>query len=169
MPMTLNCAGEMATIGEHAIVLGASMSGWLAARVLSDFYATVTVVERDTLDDTAMVRRGVPQGRHTHGLLMRGTQALEELFPGILDELVDDSAAVFDGTDLSKLYFCMSGHVAVRTGAAKELKMHNATRPFLECHVRRRVRPFPTSPSSTIMMSSTSAWRPVAVSPGPAW
>jgi 2-polyprenyl-6-methoxyphenol hydroxylase-like FAD-dependent oxidoreductase len=47
---------------------------------------------------------------------------------------------VFDGTDLSKLYFCMSGHVAVRTGAAKELRAYNVTRPFLECHVRRRVR-----------------------------
>jgi 2-polyprenyl-6-methoxyphenol hydroxylase-like FAD-dependent oxidoreductase len=140
LPMTLNSAGETATIGEHAIVLGASMAGLLAARVLSDFYATVTVVERDTLDDTAAIRRGVPQGRHIHGLLMRGAQALEELLPGILDDLVDDGAAVFDGTDLSKLYFCMSGHVAVRTGAAKELRAYNVTRPLLECHVRRRVR-----------------------------
>ena len=138
--MTLNSAGEPATLGEHAIVLGASMAGLLAARVLSDFYARVTVVERDTLDDTAAVRRGVPQGRHIHGLLMRGAQALEELLPGILDDLVDDGAAVFDGTDLSKLYFCMSGHVAVRTGAAKELRAYNVTRPLLECHVRRRVR-----------------------------
>jgi 2-polyprenyl-6-methoxyphenol hydroxylase-like FAD-dependent oxidoreductase len=82
----------------------------------------------------------VPQGRHIHGLLMAGARALEELLPGILDELVDDGAAVFDGTDLSKLYFCMGGHVAVRTGAAKELRAYNVTRPFLECHVRRRVR-----------------------------
>lgn len=85
--MTLNFAGDMATIGEHAIVLGASMAGLLAARVLADFYTTVTVVERDTLDDTAVVRRGVPQGRHIHGLLMRGAHALEELLPGILDDL----------------------------------------------------------------------------------
>lgn len=141
--MTLNCAGGTARIGEHAIVLGASMAGLLAARVLGDFYERVTVVERDTLDDTAAVRRGVPQGRHTHGLLMRGAQALEELFPSILDGLVDDGAAVFDGTDLSKLYFCMGGHVAVRTGAARELRMYNATRPFLECHVRRRVHAIP--------------------------
>jgi 2-polyprenyl-6-methoxyphenol hydroxylase-like FAD-dependent oxidoreductase len=141
--MIINSAGESPTIGEHAIVLGASMAGLLAARVLSDFYATVTVVERDTLDDTAAVRRGVPQGRHIHGLLMRGAQALDELLPGILDDLVDAGAAVFDGTDLSKLYFCMSGHVAVRTGAAKELKAYNVTRPLLECHVRRRVRTIP--------------------------
>jgi 2-polyprenyl-6-methoxyphenol hydroxylase-like FAD-dependent oxidoreductase len=143
LPMIRYSAGETATIARHAIVLGASMAGLLAARVLSEFYATVTVVERDTLDDAATVCRGVPQGRHIHGLLMRGARAVEELFPGLLDELADDGAAVFDGTDLSKLYFCMGGHVAVRTGAAKELTIYNATRPFLECHIRRRVRAIP--------------------------
>jgi hypothetical protein len=56
--MTLNSAGETATTGKHAIVLGASMAGLLAARVLADYYARVTVIERDTLDDTAAVRRG---------------------------------------------------------------------------------------------------------------
>jgi 2-polyprenyl-6-methoxyphenol hydroxylase-like FAD-dependent oxidoreductase len=141
--MTLNSARETTTTGEQAIVLGASMAGLLAARVLADFYARVTVVERDTLGDTGAVRRGVPQGRHTHALLMRGAQALDDLFPGILDELADDGAAVFDGTDLSRLYFCMGGRVAVRTGAARELRVYNATRPFLECHVRRRVHAIP--------------------------
>ena len=141
--MTLNSAGELATTGEHAIVLGASVAGLLAARVLADFCARVTVIERDTLNDTVAVRRGVPQGRHTHGLLMRGAQALDELLPGFLDELADDGASVFDGTDLSRLYFCMGGHVAVRSGAAKELRMYTTTRPFLECHVRRRVRAIP--------------------------
>jgi 2-polyprenyl-6-methoxyphenol hydroxylase-like FAD-dependent oxidoreductase len=141
--MTLNSAGSVVPIGEHAVVLGASMAGLLAARVLADFYAKVTVIERDTLDDTAVVRRGVPQGRHTHGLLMRGAQALDELLPGFLDELANDGAAVFDGSDLSRLHFCMSGHVAVRAGAAKELRMYTTTRPFLECHVRRRLRAVP--------------------------
>jgi 2-polyprenyl-6-methoxyphenol hydroxylase-like FAD-dependent oxidoreductase len=133
----------MATLGEHAIVLGASMAGLLAARALADFYTTVTVVERDTLSDTAAVRRGVPQGRHTHGLLMRGARALEELFPGFLDQLVDDGAAVFDGTDLSKMYFCMNGHLGIRSGATHGLRTYNATRPFLEWQVRRRLRAIP--------------------------
>jgi 2-polyprenyl-6-methoxyphenol hydroxylase-like FAD-dependent oxidoreductase len=133
----------MATLGEHAIVLGASMAGLLAARALADFYTTVTVVERDTLSDTAAVRRGVPQGRHTHGLLMRGARALEELFPGFLDHLVDDGAAVFDGTDLSKMYFCMNGHLGIRSGATHGLRTYNATQPFLEWQVRRRLRAIP--------------------------
>ncbi len=78
----------MPKIGEHAVVLGASMGGLLAARVLADFYETVTVVERDMLPDDAVNRRGVPQGRHVHALLGRGSQVLAELFPGFLDDLV---------------------------------------------------------------------------------
>ena len=35
----------MKHIGQHAIVIGASMGGLLAARALSDFYAVVTVLE----------------------------------------------------------------------------------------------------------------------------
>jgi 2-polyprenyl-6-methoxyphenol hydroxylase-like FAD-dependent oxidoreductase len=77
----------MAKIGEHAVVLGASMSGLLAATVLADFYRSVTVVERDALPDGPVNRRGVPQGRHGHALLRRGAQILEELFPGFVDEL----------------------------------------------------------------------------------
>jgi 2-polyprenyl-6-methoxyphenol hydroxylase-like FAD-dependent oxidoreductase len=136
----MSSQAQEAPAGEHAVVLGGSMAGLLAARVLADFYSTVTVVERDTLGDRAAVRKGVPQGRHTHGLLMRGARALEELFPGFLDQLVEDGAAGFDGGDLSRLYFCMNGHLAVRTGAATGLRIYNTTRPFLEWQVRRRVR-----------------------------
>src|ERR1700722_6948295 len=37
----------MAKIGEHAVVLGASMSGLLAARVLSDFYRSIPLTASD--------------------------------------------------------------------------------------------------------------------------
>ena len=45
-------------IGDHAVVLGGSMAGLLAARVLSEHYARVTVVERDPLPAAAGYRRG---------------------------------------------------------------------------------------------------------------
>jgi 2-polyprenyl-6-methoxyphenol hydroxylase-like FAD-dependent oxidoreductase len=130
----------MAKIGDHAVVLGASMAGLLAARALSDFFDTVTVVERDILPDNCANRRGVPQGRHLHALLTRGAQVLEELFPEILCELTADGAAHFDGRDLSKLHYSLGGHRAVSTGAAKSLTAYSTTRPFLEHHVRQRVR-----------------------------
>ncbi|HEY6416180.1 MAG TPA: hypothetical protein VIX41_08085, partial [Acidimicrobiales bacterium] len=75
-------------IGDHAVVLGASLAGLLAARVLADAYAQVTVIDRDQLPQAGSHRRGVPQGRHLHALLARGQQALEELFPGLTAELV---------------------------------------------------------------------------------
>ncbi|MDT5250009.1 MAG: hypothetical protein QOJ28_2643, partial [Mycobacterium sp.] len=101
----------MEKLGEHAVVLGASMAGLVAARALAEFFETVTVVERDALSDVADHRRGVPQGRQAHGLIMRGAQALEELFPGILDELVAAGTPSIDYRDLSKLHFNMGGHL----------------------------------------------------------
>jgi 2-polyprenyl-6-methoxyphenol hydroxylase-like FAD-dependent oxidoreductase len=128
----------MRTSGTHAVVLGASISGLLAARVLAEHFDSVTVVERDELDASPSGRRGVPQGQHLHGLLMRGSQVLDDLFPGFLDEFVAAGAQHFDGTDLSRLYLSMNGHVLLRTGDAQELGIHGSSRPFLESHIRRR-------------------------------
>ncbi|OBJ09902.1 2-polyprenyl-6-methoxyphenol hydroxylase-like oxidoreductase [Mycobacterium sp. 1482292.6] len=137
----------MAKIGNHALVLGASMAGLLAARSLSEFFGTVTVVERDPLPDiapeTATARRGVPQGRHLHGLLPRGGQVLEQLFPGILDQLVIDGAHHTDGQDLSRVHYDLGGHLMARSGSAPSFAVHLATRPFLEEHVRARLRRMP--------------------------
>jgi 2-polyprenyl-6-methoxyphenol hydroxylase-like FAD-dependent oxidoreductase len=66
----------------HAIVIGGSMAGLCAARVLSDFYEKVTVVDRDAYPEGAHERPGVPQSRHVHALLMRGRLELDNLFPG---------------------------------------------------------------------------------------
>ena len=66
----------MKRIGEHAIVIGASMGGLLAARTLSEFFATVTLVERDCFPSSDLPRKGVPQGRHAHGLLARGRNVI---------------------------------------------------------------------------------------------
>ncbi|WP_240677196.1 NAD(P)/FAD-dependent oxidoreductase [Actinacidiphila soli] len=66
----------------RAIVLGGSISGILAARVLSESYERVTIFDRDVLPTDAVNRRGAPHGAHTHALLARGRQVLEELFPG---------------------------------------------------------------------------------------
>jgi glycine/D-amino acid oxidase-like deaminating enzyme len=110
----------MAKTGEHGVVLGASIAGMLAARVLSDHFDTVTIVERDVLGAAPENRRGVAQGRHLHGLLLRGAQSLDELFPGFLEELVADGAPCFDGSDLSRLYFCMNGHLGVRSGSSED-------------------------------------------------
>ena len=75
-------------IGEHAVVIGASVAGLLAARALSDAYERVTIVERDELPPVGEGRKAVPQGRHAHVMLASGLGAIEELLPGITEELL---------------------------------------------------------------------------------
>ena len=67
----------------HAVVIGGSMAGLLATRVLARHFAKVTLIERDHLPDGAEHRKGVPQGRHFHILLKRGERALTQLFPDL--------------------------------------------------------------------------------------
>ncbi len=71
----------------HAVVVGGSLAGILAAHVLARYADRVTVVERDRFPDGAKSRPGVPQGRHPHVLLEGGQVALESLLPGFLAEL----------------------------------------------------------------------------------
>ena len=72
---------------KHAVVVGASMGGLTAPRVLADHIDKVTVLERDTLATGAEPRKAVPQGRHAHALLGGGVAAIAELYPGIIAEL----------------------------------------------------------------------------------
>lgn len=128
--------------GEHAVVLGAGMAGLLAARVLSEFFGSVTIVERDVLPDTADQRKGIPQGRHLHSMLSRGWHVLEELFPGILGEAAAAGAYVLDDGDLSRVYLRAGPYALNRTGKFADptaLVTYLASRPFIEFHVRRRV------------------------------
>ncbi|MCU1611830.1 MAG: hypothetical protein JWM45_3746 [Pseudonocardiales bacterium] len=51
--------------GAHAVVVGGSMAGLLAARVLANHFEQVTIVERDALSDTVHTRKGVgAAGQH---------------------------------------------------------------------------------------------------------
>ncbi|MEU4081892.1 monooxygenase [Streptomyces venezuelae] len=77
--------GRRAT--RHAVVIGGSLAGLLAARVLAEHAEKVTVVERDRLPEGPEARPGVPQGRHLHVLIAGGQRALDELLPGFMDEL----------------------------------------------------------------------------------
>ncbi len=129
----------MRPIGEHAIVIGASMGGLLAARALSDFYTTVTVLERDALPVTDVPRKGVPQGRHAHGLLARGRDVIEQFFPGWTDEVAADGGRRGDiAADVTWI-----GHGVTLKTAASDMIGVLASRPAIEGHVRRRLLKLP--------------------------
>ena len=83
----------------HAIVIGGSLAGLWTARVLSDYFGRVSVMERDQLPYEAASRAGVPQDRHVHVLLERGAQIAIQLFPGIEDDLM---AAGANRVDLAR-------------------------------------------------------------------
>ncbi|MGA9677880.1 MAG: 2-polyprenyl-6-methoxyphenol hydroxylase-like oxidoreductase [Mycobacterium sp.] len=124
--------------GQHAVVLGASMAGLLAARVLADFYDSVTIVDRDVLPEEPVNRRGVPQGRHSHLLWGRGLRVLEELFAGIGAELIEAGVPACRG-ELSQVYISTGGHPPPRSGHIENFQLITPSRRFLEWHVRRRV------------------------------
>jgi 2-polyprenyl-6-methoxyphenol hydroxylase-like FAD-dependent oxidoreductase len=116
-------------------VIGASMAGLLAARVLHDHFAKVTVVERDPMPGSVQPRKGVPQGRHLHVLHTRGEQILDRLFPGLSAGLTLAGAARLDVPgDL--LWFHFGGYNARFRSGLTTLAM---SRPLLESHVCRRV------------------------------
>lgn len=127
-------------------MLGASMAGLMAACVLREFYDRVTVVERDELADSVSPRRGVPQSAQPHVMLARCGQVLEDLLPGISDELISSGAHQWCDGDLTRFYSRLGGHLTWRDGRIenpRSLAMLHASRPFIECHVRRRVRALP--------------------------
>jgi 2-polyprenyl-6-methoxyphenol hydroxylase-like FAD-dependent oxidoreductase len=129
----------MKQIGEHAVVIGASMGGLLAARALADFYSRVTVIERDAFPVDDIPRKGVPQGRHAHGLLARGRVVIEDFFPGWTDEVV--GCGGIRGDIASDVTWFGYG-VQLKT-APSDLTGLLASRPVLEGHVRRRLLALP--------------------------
>jgi 2-polyprenyl-6-methoxyphenol hydroxylase-like FAD-dependent oxidoreductase len=118
-----------------AVVIGASMAGLAAARVLSDRFDSVTVLDRDVLPGDNTPRRGVPQGAHGHILLVSGLRELSALFPGLEDDLVAAGGTRFDpGLELCTYRFGQRWPRSV-TG----LELVAMSRPQLELTVREHV------------------------------
>ena len=126
---------HIASPRRRAVVLGASMAGLSAAAVLASRFGEVIVLERDVLPDGPADRRGVPQGRHAHGLLPAGLDRLEGWFPGLTEELIADGATLVDmGADV--LWYQGGGF---RKRFQAGIKGPASSRALLEHHVRRRV------------------------------
>jgi hypothetical protein len=126
-------------LGRHAVVIGGSIGGLLAARVLSGHFEQITVVERDPAPEGAEPRKGVPQGKHVHALFGGGVAVLERLYPGIFEELVAAGAVACDFARDLRWYH--QGVWKLRTESG--LRSFWQTRPFLEAHVRRRTAAAP--------------------------
>lgn len=124
---------------DQAVVLGGSMAGLLAARVLSERFKRVVVIERDVLPPVGEHRRGVPHGRHVHGLHPLGLEVLNELFPGFSASLEASGAVLCDVLGDGRWQLSAHQLRQSRTGMAALF----ASRPFLEGHIRALVQQLP--------------------------
>ncbi|HEX6342941.1 hypothetical protein [Umezawaea sp.] len=118
----------------RAVVLGASIAGLLAARVLSDHAEEVLVVERDAGGADGEPRAGVPQGGHVHALLAAGNVQLDRWFPGFTEAAVA-LGAVLPPRDGVRFYRNGALRLGPPPAHAPALV---STRPFLERLVRER-------------------------------
>jgi 2-polyprenyl-6-methoxyphenol hydroxylase-like FAD-dependent oxidoreductase len=124
---------------DQAVVLGGSMAGLLAARVLSERFQRVVVIERDALPPAGQHRRGVPHDRHVHALHPRGLEILNELFPGFSTTLAASGAVLCDILGDTRWQLSGSQLRRARTGLAALF----SSRPFLEGHIRAMVQRLP--------------------------
>jgi 2-polyprenyl-6-methoxyphenol hydroxylase-like FAD-dependent oxidoreductase len=123
----------------HAVVAGGGMAGLLATRVLSDHFERVTLIERDVLAGHIEPRKGVPQGRHGHALLLRGQAIMEALFPDLAAELCAAGAVRVSGRHEFAWHHAGDWRIQPET----DLSFLSMSRPLLETTIARRVRGLP--------------------------
>ena len=123
-------------LGERAVVLGGSIAGLCAARVLADGFAEVVVVERDPLPDAPTDREGAPQTSHPHALLGAGQATLADLFPGFGEDLAAEGGLIVDVTR-QLVEYQKGGYLA---SGDERTPSYCASRPLFEHVVRERVR-----------------------------
>jgi len=120
---------------DSACVLGGSIAGLLAARVLADRARQVVVIERDAVNVDGRSRAGVPQDRQVHVMLPGGRRWLEHWLPGLTKDL-QDQGAVLGAPGQFVLY--RDGRREVH-----EEPMLTASRPLFESRIRARVLALP--------------------------
>lgn len=80
----------------RAVVLGASIAGLFAGRVLANYFDEVILIDKEELDEGAVARKAVPQGNHVHVIFTPTYAVLQDFFPGLVDDLVSHGVSVQD-------------------------------------------------------------------------
>ena len=118
-----------------AVVIGGSIAGITAAKVLSTSFEKVIVLEQDGQHDRREGRPGAAQGWHLHHLLTAGQQELERIFPGIIDDMVREGAFKVDMAEQYHLRLAGSWKKRCKS----DIQIVCAGRPLLEWCIRRRL------------------------------
>ncbi|MGK5741205.1 FAD-dependent oxidoreductase [Micromonospora sp. URMC 103] len=126
-----------------AVVIGGSVAGLLAARVLADHAASVVILDRDDLHGTG-ARPGVPQGTQLHALLPGGFLQLERLFPGFREQALAQGA--IEAPPASRRNYLDGRRKVVVPDDADSL---TGSRPLLEGLIRQQVLRLPNVKTMT--------------------
>lgn len=125
-----------------AVVIGGGIAGTLTAWALRKVADHVVVLERDRYPANPTWRAGVPQCLHAHLVLEAGHRVLEDMMPGVRQELLAAGA----------VSVAMSGPAGLRwlssAGWMAEHDSHlsflSCTRPLLDHTIRTRVAQVPS-------------------------
>ena len=127
-------------VKNQAIVVGGSIAGMLAARVLADSFENVIIIETDKLPDHASIRKGVAQSVQPHVLFTKGYRILEELFPGISASL---SAAGAISIDWAKeFHYFTEGRWSANNPDDSDIVSVTCSRPLIEWAIRQKLTQF---------------------------
>ncbi|MEL6928162.1 MAG: monooxygenase [Cyanobacteria bacterium J06600_6] len=124
-------------LGTKAIVIGSSIAGMLSARVLSDYFERVIILDRDELPANPQARRGVPQSVQPHVLLTKGYRLLAEFFPGIEAQLQNHGVLEIDWAQEFQHY--LEGHWGAKTEQPSEIVSVTCSRYVLEWTIRQEL------------------------------
>lgn len=124
---------------KQAIIMGGSLGGLLTARVLSNHFEQVTILERDLIANRPIPRKGQPQARHLHGLLATGLEVMTRYFPDLPKALRNEGAVMGDFADTMQWYAYGGYRKRFKMGVQATLM----SRPLLEHLVRQRVLALP--------------------------
>jgi 2-polyprenyl-6-methoxyphenol hydroxylase-like FAD-dependent oxidoreductase len=105
--------------GQPAVVIGGSLAGLMAARVLADRFDAVTILERDRIEDQPALHQSIPQGHHLHTLLLGGQRVMSSLYPGLIEKLATLGAVrCRAGRDI--VFYLPTGKAFSMTGTVRE-------------------------------------------------
>lgn len=122
---------------KKALVIGAGIAGLITARMLSDYYEEVCIIERDEIPSEPLNRQGVPQSFHPHRVQPRGGLIMEHYFPGYNDELIALGAI---SSHEEKLVVTNRYGTLVNKEEASSFKIASCSRALLEWVLRKRLQ-----------------------------
>jgi 2-polyprenyl-6-methoxyphenol hydroxylase-like FAD-dependent oxidoreductase len=128
-------------LGENAVVIGGSIAGLVTARVLSDYFEHVTILERDHIEPRPQARKSTPQGNHLHAVLLGGLQVLSRLYPNFT-AVLQDMGAVPNRISRDAPVYRPDGVSYSLTGTVKEprdlgFQLYSQSRGLLEHCIRQ--------------------------------